>query len=87
MGVVLKQENRARTATPRPTLRSGPGPDTTSQSAVRRSAPRRILRLAIGVGLIGLPTWFLMPSHSKLFESSETIAFEQIRDRAQRSVS
>ena len=46
----------------RSTVRSDLGPEKASQSTVQSSSPWRFLRLTIGLGLIGLPTWFLMPT-------------------------
>ncbi len=62
ISVALMQQHQSRERTAQPIVRvdsesaSGPAP------AARRLSPGRILRPIIGLGLIGLPSWFLIPS-------------------------
>ncbi len=60
--MALMQQHQSRERTAQPIVRvdsesaSGPAP------AARRLSPGRILRPIVGLGLIGLPSWFLIPS-------------------------
>ena len=54
-------------------VRVNSGPAARPAPAARRAAPGRILRLIIGLGLIALPSWFLMPSHWSVTSSQGVV--------------
>ena len=62
ISVSILQQPRSKEGTARPNVRVDAVPASGPTSAARQSSWGRFLRLIVGLGLIGLPSWFLIPS-------------------------
>jgi hypothetical protein len=59
--MAILQQHRVSEGMAKPTVRADLGGTPRPELAARRATPGRILRLIVGLGLVGLPSWFLMP--------------------------